>query len=298
MSLPSTEKSGLHERNKHRGRYDFDALIQGYPELNTFVRENKYGDLSIDFFDPKAVKSLNAAILKLHYKVDWDIPDGFLCPPIPGRADYIHRISDLLQGKNANQVRCLDIGVGANCIYPIIGVQEYGWNFIASDINDVSIDSAKKIIDSNENLKGKIDIRKQNNPKLIFQGILNRGEKVDAVICNPPFHGSAKEAQAGTLRKLKNLKKKKSVKPVLNFGGQNVEIWCDGGEKRFIHAIIRQSQDFAASVGWFTVLVSKQTILKGIYKMLNDVEAKEVKTIEMKHGNKTSRIVAWTFKSK
>ena len=40
---------------------------------------------------------LNRAILMHHYGVkSWDIPAGYLCPPIPGRADYIHSVADLL----------------------------------------------------------------------------------------------------------------------------------------------------------------------------------------------------------
>ena len=90
-------KSKLHPRSKHRERYDFEKLISGFPELGPFVQPNKFDDLSIDFANPDAVKALNRALLKFHYGIEhWDVPDGYLCPPIPGRADYIHHIADLL----------------------------------------------------------------------------------------------------------------------------------------------------------------------------------------------------------
>ena len=165
------EKSSLHSRNKHKSRYDFDVLTQVLPELSAFVSVNKYGDESVDFSNPKAVKALNKALLKHFYHIDfWDIPEGYLCPPIPGRADYIHYAADLLascnnqQMPNAKVIKVLDIGVGANCVYPIIGHQEYGWKFVGSDIDEVSVKSAKNIIDANKVLTNTVDVRFQNWP--------------------------------------------------------------------------------------------------------------------------------------
>lgn len=84
------EKYSLHPRNKHRERYDFKILADKSPDLTRFVKLNPYGDESIDFFIPEAVKMLNKSLLKQYYGIgNWDIPAGYLCPPIPGRADYI-----------------------------------------------------------------------------------------------------------------------------------------------------------------------------------------------------------------
>jgi len=295
-------KDKLHPRNKHRERYDFKQLIKSCPELDQFVKLNAYKNESIDFFNPQAVKMLNTALLKHFYNIDsWDVPQGYLCPPIPGRADYIHHIADLLNIdkkeilRNGIQIRCLDIGVGASCIYPIIGNMEYGWTFVGSDTDPTAIHSANKIIDQNPSLKGKIELRLQSNPRNIFQGIIRKEECFDMTICNPPFHKSLAEAQEGTLRKLRNLKQKKVTKPTLNFGGQCNELWCKGGEAQFAHDMIFQSKEFAASCFWFSTLISKQSNLDGIYKTLKRVNAVKVKTIPMGQGNKISRIVAWTF---
>jgi 23S rRNA (adenine1618-N6)-methyltransferase len=301
------EKSELHPRNKHRARYDFKKLIKTSPELARFVRLNEYKDASIDFFNPAAVKALNKALLQHFYKLTyWDIPDGYLCPPIPGRADYIHHIADLLANTAAqvdlcqkipkgNKITCLDVGVGANCVYPIIGHQEYGWSFIGADIDPASIASAQKIVAQNPALKGHVDIRRQPNPKDIFKGILPPGELVDVTICNPPFHASMAEAQAGSKRKVSNLKQQRVSKAVLNFGGQSNELWCTGGESAFIANMVRQSQEFGSSCLWFSTLVSKQANVKGVLEALQAVGAKEVKTIPMSQGNKASRVIAWTF---
>jgi 23S rRNA (adenine1618-N6)-methyltransferase len=297
------EKLELHPRNKHRERYDFKGLVSTYPALGKYVKLNDYQDESIDFFNPEAVKALNAALLKLHYGINhWDIPPNYLCPPIPGRADYIHYVADLLaenQPKNniptGNKIKCLDIGVGANCIYPLIGNKEYGWSFVGSDIDAVSIASAKKTIELNH-LQKLIELRLQPNPNDIFHGIIQPNDIFELTICNPPFHTSAAEAQAGSVRKINNLKNKKIGRPILNFGGKSNELWCEGGEEKFIQRMILQSKEFAHSCLWFTTLVSKESNLKNAYKTLKKVAAVEVKTIPMGQGNKISRIIAWRFR--
>ncbi|MFK8006099.1 MAG: 23S rRNA (adenine(1618)-N(6))-methyltransferase RlmF [Saprospiraceae bacterium] len=300
-SQPNT-KSKLHLRNPHRKRYDFKKLIASCQALSPFIIINDYGNESINFFDPKAVKMLNTALLKHYYEIDfWEIPPQYLCPPIPGRADYIHHIADLLSASNdgkiptGEQVNCLDIGVGANCVYPIIGNKTYGWKFVGSDIDPKSVNAANKIIDSNPSLKNQIEIRFQKNKKDIFKGIIQKEEHFDLTICNPPFHVSAEEATRGTNRKLKNLTAEKPTKTVLNFGGKNNELWTKGGEKRFIKNMIRESKEFTESVKWFSTLVSKKSNLNAIYDSLKQVKAKDVKTIPMGQGQKISRIVAWTF---
>jgi len=91
------QKPGLHPRNRHHQRYDLPALCQAHPELQGFITLNPVGEQTIDFANPLAVKALNKALLAHFYAVKhWDIPDGFLCPPVPGRADYIHHLADLL----------------------------------------------------------------------------------------------------------------------------------------------------------------------------------------------------------
>jgi len=295
----------LHVRNRHRQRYNFKELIETCPELATFVAPNKYGDESIDFFNPEAVKMLNKALLQHYYDIKfWDVPKGYLCPPIPGRADYIHYIADLLATSNEGQIprgkniKCIDVGVGANCVYPIIGIKEYGWSFIGSDIDKEAIIAATKIAEENIGLATKIDLRFQGNKRNIFQGIINPNEKIAVTICNPPFHASLAEAQSSTRRKIKNLTHKKVAKPVLNFGGQSNELWCKGGELKFVQDMIYESRKFGASCFWFSTLISKESNLRTLYKILDKVEAVEVKTQYMGQGNKISRIVAWTFLTK
>ena len=298
----SAEKTSLHPRNKHRFRYDFPELIKSYPELKNYVAVNSYGDESIYFSDPEAVKSLNKALLKHFYSISyWDIPAGYLCPPIPGRADYVHYLADLLASVNdgiiptRKSVRGLDIGLGANCVYPIIGHQDYGWSFVGSEIDSGAIKAAKAIIASNPELTNAITCRPQSNKHHIFKGVIKPEDLFDFTMCNPPFHSSAEEAQSGTRRKLQNLGKQKGKGVTLNFGGQNTELWYEGGEVGFIRKMIEESASFANQCLWFSTLVSKSGNLPFIYKAIQNFNAFEVRTIEMAQGQKISRFVAWTF---
>jgi len=299
------EKIKLHPRNRHRERYDFKALTSSCPQLSKYVKLNEYNDESIDFFNPAAVMMLNKALLKHFYGIEaWKIPGGYLCPAIPGRADYIHHMADVLAGCNNGKIptggaiKVLDIGVGANCVYPIIGNREYGWSFTGSDTDKAAMESASLIIDSNPFLQKKIELRLQNKQNDIFNGIIQKDERFDLTICNPPFHTSLAEAQAGTMRKLSNLKRKTAATPKLNFGGQNTELWCEGGEQKFVENMIRESRQFSTSCFWFSSLISKEINLRYAYKALVKAEAFDVKTIPMGQGNKISRIIAWTFLEK
>lgn len=298
-------KTSLHPRNKNRERYDLSALISVNPELENYIIPNKFGVKSVDFSNPLAVKILNKAILNHYYGIkNWEFPDENLCPPIPGRADYIHHIADLLCENNfgvipiGDKITCFDIGIGASCIYPIIGVTEYNWKFIGSDIDPRSIESANNIVNCNSSLKNKVECRLQINQKDIFYGIIRREDKIDLSICNPPFHSSAEDAQKGSRRKVKNLSGKDAINTTLNFAGISNELIYDGGEYKFIHNMLKESKKFAKNCFWFSTLVSKQSNLKGIYKSLEKSEAKQIRTIQMGTGNKSTRIVAWTFLSK
>lgn len=292
------ERNELHPRNKHNGQYDFGRLTADYPALEKFVVPNPYGNLSINFFDPQAVKALNKALLKSHYGITyWDIPRNSLCPPIPGRADYIHYLADLIgdASQTTSSCRILDIGVGANCIYPIIGCIEYGWTFVGSDIDASSLANARKIATCNPVLAHRIELRLQADRQSVFEGIIAPGEQYEATLCNPPFHRSPEEAQQGTLRKLSSLKGKSVAKAKLNFGGNANELWCDGGELSFLIRMIDESRLFADQCKWFTTLVSKSAHLEKLYTQLQAVSAAEYKTIHMQQGTKTSRILAWHF---
>jgi len=301
--MTTPDKPTLHARNRHQGRYNFPELIKSSPELGQFMITNPHGKPSIDFANPEAVRVFNRALLKAQYGIQhWDIPADYLCPPIPGRADYIHVLADLLAEENGGeiprgaQVRALDVGVGANCIYPLLGHSDYRWRFLGSDIDPTALAAAKAIVQAN-GLDKAISLRQQGNRKHILLGLLKDDERYDLTLCNPPFHASREEATRGSQRKWRALGKAdpKRKLPVLNFGGQNNELWCEGGEIRFVSQLVAESATLGQQVLWFTSLVSKASNLPGIQAALKKAGAQMVRIVEMGQGQKQSRMVAWTF---
>ena len=151
-------KKTLHPRNKHNNGYNFEFLQEKYPKLKEYIIK-KFDKVTLDFSNPEGVRTFNSALLYAHYGIkDWNFSEDNLCPPIPGRVDYIHHLADLINDEK--DVKVLDIGTGASCIYPLLGVKEYEWDFVATDIDLDSLDYAQDIIDDNE-LGSKITLRQQ-----------------------------------------------------------------------------------------------------------------------------------------
>jgi 23S rRNA (adenine1618-N6)-methyltransferase len=281
---------GLHPKNKFNKGYNFDELIEVNPILKEYVSKNKFDVITIDFSDPKAVKELNKGLLFCYDTISvWEFPDENLCPPIPGRLDYVHHLADLLSSEE--NIKILDVGTGATCIYPLLGVAEYNWNFIATDIDLDSLDTAQDNIDDNK-LESKIELRQQFDENNILKGILEENDSFSATMCNPPFYKSAEEAQGANRRKTRNL----GNNAVRNFSGNNNELWYVGGEKAFLHNYLYESSLFKQKSKWFTSLVSKKENVETLEKSSKKLGATQFKVIPLSQGNKVTRIVCWSYK--
>ena len=292
---PKRIKNKIHSRNKNKERYDLKALIAVNPELKNYIKPNIKGEDTVDFSNPIAIKLLNKSLLQYYYGIkNWDFSDDYLCPSIPNKADYIHHMADVLVESNfgqlpsGNKITCYDIGMGATCIYPIIGVTEYNWSFIGSDIDENAIISAQSIVSKNDALKNKITCRLQGTKKDFFYGIIDKEEKVDLSICNPPLYASLEDAIKGTHKK----------NAPYRVSEIKEELIYDGGETGFLQKYVKESKKFAENCFWFSALVSKQSNQKGMVEFLGELGATQTKIIPMGVGNKSSQIITWTFLSK
>ncbi len=281
----------MHPNNLHKKSYDFQSLVKALPALEQFVIKNPSEELTINFSDRASVIALNKAILKYHYQIEyWDVMDGYLCPAVPGRAEYIHHLNDLLsENEKHKKICCLDIGTGASIIYPLLGVKIYNWKFIATDIDPKALRAAKGILEAN-NLSSRVAIRHQANPEILLANILKPMDRVELIMCNPPFYKSLEEAQSHRSDKNLNLDIQENT-----FGGNPNELWCDGGEIRFIQTLIDESSQCRSQLGWISSLVANKNHLDNLQKRLKYVQVREVKIIPLELGNKKSRILAWRF---
>lgn len=297
----------MHPNNIHQARYPIEKLVAVCPQLKNHIKLTPNNEKTIDFAQPEAVFWLNKALLQFYYKINfWQLPKDYLCPPIPGRADYLHYLADLLasstpkqQIPKGEQVKIMDIGTGANCIYPLLGEALFGWQFIATEIDPESVKNAAQLLTQNKCIS---QVKQQTDSNRIFAGILNK-QSVFATMCNPPFYQSLKQAEQVNLRKQQKLNQNRLKKglPALklvkgrNFGGQKAELWCEGGELKFLTQMINESQAYAKQVKWFTSLVSDKANLFPLKRRLKQLNAKQIKEIKMGQGQKTSRILAWQF---
>ncbi|GGC85296.1 23S rRNA (adenine(1618)-N(6))-methyltransferase RlmF [Halopseudomonas salina] len=297
----------FHPRNKHKGHYNLGTLAAANPALKPLIIPGKTGERTLDFSKAEAVLELNRALLATQYGIQkWDIPAGYLCPPIPGRADYLHTLADLLGDSHDGQIPTgptlvgLDIGTGANLVYPLIGQHEYQWRFVGSDIDQKALDNAKRILTDNPKVQPHISLRHQSHPDSIFRGVIELDERFDFTLCNPPFHPSAGAAKDANRQKWQKLNKGKALddNPGLNFGGQSTELICNGGESGFLARMITESAGLAQQVFWFSSLVSKAANVAALEKQLRELGATDVRALDMAQGEKHSRLLAWTFLDK
>jgi 23S rRNA (adenine1618-N6)-methyltransferase len=301
----------MHPRNRYAQPHDFPALTKVVPGLADHLVTTPDGRTSLNFASPVAVRFLNQALLLQDYDLTfWDIPAGNLCPGVPGRLDYIHVLAELLeedqartqvQGKGTQEQRRkgrtkitgLDVGTGASLIYPILGIKEYGWNFVATDVSERSLKVATAISKFNPGLAKKVILRRQPEPSKVFQNVIRPGERFDFTMCNPPFFESAEAAGAAAQLKWEKLGKATGPSPTLNFGGQANELWTAGGEPAFLRQMIRESVDYAEQVGWFTTLVSKKGYLRIAEIEFGRLGITDTRTIRIGQGGKIRRVLCW-----
>jgi 23S rRNA (adenine1618-N6)-methyltransferase len=301
----------MHPRNRYAQPHDFLALTQVVPGLSDHLITTPDGRTSLNFTSPKAVRLLNQALLLRDYGLKyWDIPEGNLCPGVPGRLDYIHALAELLeedqarpqvqrkgikeQGKKGpTKIIGLDVGTGASLIYPILGIKEYGWNFVATDVAEGSLKVAAAIAKFNPGLAKKVTLRRQLEPTAVFHNVIRPGERFDFTMCNPPFFESAAAAGAAARQKWEKLGKTTGPSPTLNFGGQANELWTAGGEPAFLRQMIKESMDYANQVGWFTTLVSKKGYLKIAEIEFGRLGITDSRVIGIGQGGKLRRVLCW-----
>jgi len=250
----------MHPNNRYTTPHDFTDLAKHVPALADFFVTTPDGRTSLDFTSPEAVRSLNKALLLRDYGLKhWDIPQGSLCPGVPGR------------------------------------LKEYGWRMVGTDVDATSLKVATAIARFNPELKDGVIVRKQPDQGAIFRNVILPGEYFDFTMCNPPFFDSAAAVAAAAQLKWQKLGVETDNSPTLNFGGRANELWTEGGEPAFLRRMIRESREFSAQVGWFTTLVSKKGYLKIAGTEFGRYGITETKVIGIGRGGKLRRVVCWRF---
>lgn len=178
--------SELHPDNFYRKRPpDFKKLALLYP--SSFGKLYRTSSHQLDFEDDATLRVLTETLLREDFSVNVTLRGDRLCPPVPNRLDYLCYINDLFKIGAAFLApvphHIIDIGVGSACIYPILGVQNFGWRFTGVDIDSSSLSSCEDIVNSNRCLRSSVTIIKSKD-SINFQNYIF-DEVVSSIITSP-----------------------------------------------------------------------------------------------------------------
>eukprot|EP01084_Bolivina_argentea_P161149 280564_1 len=291
----------MHPRNIYRNNPpNYHQLSLKYAFFNVVKQNNNTGQYYINYNDPKSNMLLTKVLLLHDFGLRFEHPMNHLCPPITQRLNYILWIQDLLQyipstNEKTTKYHGFDIGVGASCVFPLLGIkighkQNESWSFTASDVDSESIQCARNNVKIN-NLNHRIQIVQQSNPTHIFKGIIDLEQKDDCVfdftVCNPPFFEHLQETRNAS-----------------SINATHSElVYHDGGEVGFITLLINEIHELKLyhKIQWFTTMLGKKSSIKPIEHILNkrtpDHEIPFVITTQFVQGKQVRWGLAWTYQA-
>ncbi|KAL7848844.1 hypothetical protein SRHO_G00204670 [Serrasalmus rhombeus] len=244
----------MHPRNRYKDKPpDFAYLASKYPDFQKHVQINLLGRVMLNFKDPEAVRALTCTLLKEDFGLTIEIPLERLIPTVPLRLNYIHWVEDLTEGQGSSR-RGIDIGTGASCIYPLLGASMNGWFFLATEVDDICYNYAKKNVEQN-NMAGLIKVVKVPQKTLLMDALKEESIVYDFCMCNPPFFANQLEA--------KGVNSRNSRRPPpssVNTGGVT-EIMAEGGELEFVKRIIHDSLQLKRRLRWYSCMLGKKCSL-------------------------------------
>lgn len=223
----------MHTRNIYRDREktDFTILAESYPPLSAHLTRAS----SIDFRNKKSILTLTQAFLSRDFNLTLSMPeDDRLIPPIPQKLNYILWLEDLFGNGRDHKIRGIDIGTGSSCVYPLIGARKNGWEFLATEIDEVSKEYAERNVRDNK-LGHLIDVRLVGREDVLC-GVMKDESDFSFCMCNPPFFGSEDEASG----KVPNRTERRPQAKTECSGTQGERV-TEGGELTFVRSIVSDS---------------------------------------------------------
>uniref|UniRef100_A0A1A8LQX0 U6 small nuclear RNA (adenine-(43)-N(6))-methyltransferase n=2 Tax=Nothobranchius pienaari TaxID=704102 RepID=A0A1A8LQX0_9TELE len=279
----------MHHRNRYKDKPpDFAYLASKYPEFQQYVHTSLAGRPVVNFKEPEAVRALTCTLLKEDFGLTIEIPLERLIPTVPLRLNYIHWVEDLIDGQKQPR-RGIDIGTGASCIYPLLGATMNGWYFLATEVDDICFDYAKKNVDQNY-MSDLIKVVKVPQKTLLMDALKEETEIVyDFCMCNPPFFANQLEA--------KGVNSRNSWRPPpssVNTGGVT-EIMAEGGELEFVKRIIHDSLQLKKRLRWYSCMLGKKCSLAPLKEELRKQRVPKVTHTEFCQGRTMRWALAWSF---
>ncbi|XP_064234182.1 RNA N6-adenosine-methyltransferase METTL16 isoform X2 [Aotus nancymaae] len=249
-------------------------------------------DYSLNFKDPEAVRALTCTLLREDFGLSIDIPLERLIPTVPLRLNYIHWVEDLIGHQDSDKSslrRGIDIGTGASCIYPLLGATLNGWYFLATEVDDMCFNYAKKNVEQN-NLSDLIKVVKVPQKTLLMDALKEESEIIyDFCMCNPPFFANQLEAKGVNSRN-----PRRPPPSSVNTGGIT-EIMAEGGELEFVKRIIHDSLQLKKRLRWYSCMLGKKCSLAPLKEELRIQGVPKVTYTEFCQGRTMRWALAWSF---
>ncbi|XP_065080257.1 U6 small nuclear RNA (adenine-(43)-N(6))-methyltransferase [Ochlerotatus camptorhynchus] len=284
----------MHPRNIYRQKPDFQVLVKQYPEMNQVATVDLNGRIKLDYKDRKALQLLTACLLKRDFGLELDLPPDKLVPTLPLRLNYILWLEDLEEAfgwKNRSEVRGLDIGCGASCIYPLLGVShsKHRWKMIGLELLEDSVEFARRNVERN-GLAEYIEVVQQKKfCENILTGFMEGQEELDFCMCNPPFYeDEISESENRTSRR---------KEPSNAATGCDQELRIEGGELRFVERIIDESLKLKERISIYTSMIGHKRNFEEILRIMKSRSINNITTTRFCQGNTTRWGIAWSFSS-
>ncbi|KAG0174565.1 hypothetical protein DFQ30_003777 [Apophysomyces sp. BC1015] len=193
--------------------------------------------------------------------------------------NYILWLQDLLDETmpEEQEIAGIDIGVGASCIYPLLGcATRSNWKFMGTgqDIDERSIQYARKNVMRNH-LEDRIKIKHNDNPEriLLLDGDESSREEIDEGLQN------------------------KELEPSAVCTGTDNEMITTGGEYGFIKRMINESLTYKTRIKWYTSMMGQKKTIKPLVDLLKSMDITNYVVTEFCQGRTKRWGIAWSFDS-
>lgn len=156
-----------------------------------------------------------------------------------------------------------------------------------TDIDEHSLDYAKKNVDANEfNKRIKLALSNTDSPLIPLDQL--KVEELDFVMTNPPFYSSKEDMEAAYHNKNESA-------TAGNFMSENEAI-CPGGDVGFVTRIFNESLVLKERVQWYTAMLAKLSSLQQIVAKLKENNITNFAVTNLQAGQWTRRwAIAWSF---
>ena len=261
------------------------------------------------FSRPGALAALTRALLRRDFSLEWRPPADRLCPPVPGRLNYLLWAEDLPARLALGRLAAcavppppppplpalsLDVGVGANAIFPLLGARLGGFcsQWLATDIDAVAVAGARAAATRAGLPPSALAVLSVEPGGPLLAGALPAAAAaggaplVAVTVCNPPFFASWEEAVESMRR---------APARAGACGGAPHEMATVGGEAAFAGRLADESQPLGERALWFSCMLGKRASVADVSLRLARARVPALRTTELVQGVTRRWAVAWSW---